>query len=91
MHPTVKVIQIKLANIAYLIHHDRIHLDEKEFTIPPGTKVNELIQMILSTYPELRANMDEIIISINKEFLKDQNSILQNSDIIAIFPPVSGG
>jgi len=66
-------------------------LDEKEFTIPPGTKVNELIQMILSTYPNLRANMDEIIISINKEFLKDKNPMLRNSDIIAIFPPVSGG
>jgi molybdopterin converting factor small subunit len=85
------VIQIKLANIAYLIHHDRIHLDEKEFTIPPGTKLNELIQMILSTYPNLRTNMDEIIISINKEFLKDKNPMLRNSDIIAIFPPVSGG
>jgi molybdopterin converting factor small subunit len=66
-------------------------LDEKEFTISSGTKLNELIQMVFSTYPELRANKDEIIISLNKEFLQGKNPILRNSDIIAIFPPVSGG
>jgi molybdopterin converting factor small subunit len=66
-------------------------LDEKRFTIPPGIKVNELIQRVLSMFPELRVNKDEIIVSINKEFLRDNNPILQNRDIIAIFPPVSGG
>jgi molybdopterin converting factor small subunit len=66
-------------------------LDEKRFTIPPGMKLNELLQMVLSIFPELRENKDEIIITINKEFLKDKNPILQDSDIIAIFPPVSGG
>ena len=47
--------------------------------------------MVFSTYPELRANKDEIIVSLNKEFLQGKNPILRNSDIIAIFPPVSGG
>lgn len=59
--------------------------------IPPGMKANELIQRVLSMFPELRVNKDEIIVSINKEFLRDNNPILQNRDIIAIFPPVSGG
>jgi molybdopterin converting factor small subunit len=66
-------------------------LDEKGFTIQQGTRLKELIQIVLSTFPELRINKDEIIISINKEFLKDKNPILRNSDIVAIFPPVSGG
>jgi len=66
-------------------------LDEKGFTIQQGTRLTELIQIVLSTFPELRINKDEIIISINKEFLKDKNPILRNSDIVAIFPPVSGG
>jgi len=34
---------------------------------------------------------DFIDVGVNKEFLKDKNPILRNSDIIAIFPPVSGG
>ena len=66
-------------------------MDEKEFTIHSGTKVHELIQIVLSIFPELRLKRDEIIISINKEFLKDTNPTLRNEDIIAIFPPVSGG
>jgi molybdopterin converting factor small subunit len=66
-------------------------MDEKEFTIHPGTKLHELIQIVFSTFPELRLNRDDSIISINKEFLKDSNPTLRNEDIIAIFPPVSGG
>jgi molybdopterin converting factor small subunit len=74
-----------------LIHHDRIQKDEEEFTIQQGTRLNDLRQIVFLRFPELRVSKDEIIVSVNKEFLKDRNPILHDEDIIAFFPPVSGG
>jgi molybdopterin converting factor small subunit len=74
-----------------LIHHDRIQKDEEEFTIQQGTRLNDLRQLVFLRFPELRVSKDEIIVSVNREFLKDRNPILHDNDIIAFLPPVSGG
>lgn len=66
-------------------------MDEKRFTIHQGTKLNELILLVLSTFNELRTNNGEFIISLNEEFIKDNNPPLKEGDTIAFIPPVSGG
>ncbi len=59
-----------------------------EFT--HGSVVAEIKKLILEIYPDLKPNMETIIIAMNHEFAFDENPVPDGAEL-ALFPPVSGG
>jgi len=69
---------------------DRAGTKSFELEIPMGTTVKALKDMVSENYPGLKESMDTVVISINREFAFDENTIPENAEV-AMFPPVSGG
>ena len=63
---------------------------ETTIEFAPGTLVAEIKNMLLDMYPNLKPNMETIIVAMNHEFAFDENPVPDGAEI-ALFPPVSGG
>ena len=58
--------------------------------IQTGTNISDIKALVLEMYPNLKSNMDTIIVAMNHEFAFDENLVPDGAEI-AVFPPVSGG
>ena len=80
--------QVKLLFFATL--RDRAGTKSIELDIPSGLTVRGLKEKISNEYPNLKASMSSVLITINREYAFDEAVIPQNAEL-AMFPPVSGG
>jgi len=55
-----------------------------------GANISDIKALVLEMFPNLKTNMDSIIVAMNHEFAFDENLVPDGAEI-AIFPPVSGG
>ncbi len=79
---------VKLLFFATL--RDRAGTKSIELDIPSELTVQELKDKISTEYPNLKASMSSVLITINREYAFDEAVIPQNAEL-AMFPPVSGG
>jgi molybdopterin converting factor subunit 1 len=80
--------RVKLLFFATL--RDRAGAKSMEVEIPADLTVQGLKDKISSEYPNLRASMSSVLITINREYAFDDAVIPQDAEL-AMFPPVSGG
>ena len=64
--------------------------NEKELIVSDSIKVNEVVDLFIKSNHELSAKKDNLLIAVNEEYC-GPDLMLQDGDILAIFPPVSGG
>jgi len=64
--------------------------NEKELIVSDSIKVNEVVDLFIKSNNELSAKKDNLLIAVNEEYC-GPDLMLQDGDILAIFPPVSGG
>ena len=79
---------VKLLFFATL--RDRAGTKSIELDIPSELTVQGLKDKISVEYPNLKASMSSVLITINREYAFDEDVIPQNAEL-AMFPPVSGG
>ncbi len=60
----------------------------KELEVEEGVKIQDIIDLLLTTYPELKK--EKLIISLNHKYAP-LNANVKANDEVAVFPPVSGG
>ena len=60
-----------------------------EITVSEGITVGELKERLVVDYPKLK-NHNSFSVALNTEYASDDN-IIENGDIVALIPPVSGG
>ena len=58
--------------------------------LPDQAKVVDLKTLLQQEFPGLGSSLDSMLISINREFAFDEDTIPDGAEI-AVFPPVSGG
>ncbi len=61
-----------------------------EISLPEKASVNELLEQLLASHPQLRDFEKSILFGVGVEFV-DRNHSLNEGDTIAIMPPVQGG
>jgi molybdopterin converting factor subunit 1 len=80
------VITIKtFASVKEIFGHDELSLDVDD-TITAG----EVVDMLCKKYPDLLGMKETLITAVNEEYCA-RDTVLKQNDILAVFPPVSGG
>lgn len=64
---------------------DRVTVD-----VPEGSTVGQLQQLIIRQIPQLERWAQALLWAVNNRYAGSEQ-VLQSSDVIACFPPVSGG
>jgi MoaE-MoaD fusion protein len=80
--------RVKLLFFATL--RDRAGVKSMELDLPVDLTVQGLKDKLASEYPNLKASMSSVIITINREYAFDEAVIPPNAEL-GMFPPVSGG
>ena len=63
---------------------------EKELIVSDAIKVSEIVDVLIKSSNGLAEKKDTLLVAVNEEY-SDLETILQEGDTVAIFPPVSGG
>ena len=61
-----------------------------EISLPEKATVNDLLEQLLASHPQLRDFERSVLFGIGVEFV-DRNHPLNEGDTIAVMPPVQGG
>jgi molybdopterin converting factor subunit 1 len=69
---------------------DLCGFDEKEFIVPEGITVDEVLRRLSVSFAELGAKKSSLLCAINEEYARPDIALAEG-DVLAIFPPVSGG
>ncbi len=69
---------------------DKTGVKEARMEFPNGTRIVDLKAMILEKFPDLKSNMDTLIVALNHEYAFDEDIVPDGAEI-AFVPPVSGG
>lgn len=69
---------------------DRAGAPSTVVDVLPGTNVLQLKEQLAALFPELKASIPTVLVSINREFAFDEDEVPEAAEI-ALFPPVSGG
>ena len=63
---------------------------EVQQQLPPGSTVQELIDLLIEEYPVLRPYISYMNVAVNRKYVGLQTE-LQEGDEVACVPPVGGG
>lgn len=62
--------------------------EETEVEVPEGSTVGELVEMLMVQYTDLKNR--NLLVAVNGEYACSEDE-LDYGDVVAMFPPVSGG
>lgn len=68
---------------------DTTGLAREKVQLPSGSTVEGLIETVKSLHEPLR-NVERMLVAVNGEYA-DLLAVLEEGDVVALFPPVSGG
>ncbi|ABG53339.1 thiamineS [Trichodesmium erythraeum IMS101] len=74
----------------FAVYQEAYKVPEVQLSISHGTTVSQLLERVISQYPELEKWQDVTKFGINLNFVPPE-TILQNGDEVVLIPPVSGG
>ena len=72
-------------------YREVIDEDEEVYEVPSGGSLNSLRVLITATHPVLKDVEDTMLASVNESFVDDEEVELEEGDVVAFFPPLSGG
>lgn len=81
---------MKIRIKAFASVKEAIGFEEKELTVSEGITVKNVIEQFKKIHAPLNDFNGSLLFAINEEYC-DETAALSDEDILAIFPPVSGG
>ena len=73
----------------FALYRDLTGRDEEEYVLKSGSKVRDLINLVVEKHESMKGAKG-MLIAINNAFVK-LDTFLKDGDEIALLPPVSGG
>ena len=75
---------------AFATVRDLIGTPEKEISLPGEIPVGKLLDILEADFPGLADLRGTLLFAINEEYCTG-DELVRDGDVLAIFPPVSGG
>ena len=69
---------------------EALGIDEIDMTLPPGTRVSDLIERLVEEHPVLESYARFLNVAVNRAYVGMQKE-LHDGDEVACLPPVGGG
>lgn len=63
---------------------------EKDFIVSEGLTVSDLFRELCRNYKGFEKKQESLLFAVNDEYC-GKEAVLSDNDVLAIFPPVSGG
>lgn len=80
---------MKLDILLFGITTDLVGTSSVQMEVPANTSVARFKQEMRAVYPQLM-HLETYAIAVNETYASDE-TLLQENDVVAIIPPVSGG
>ena len=80
---------MKIKLLLFGITTDLLHASSLTFETSKSSSVKNLKDDLLAKYPQLE-NINSYAIAVNETYA-DDDVVLEENDVVAIIPPVSGG
>ena len=74
-----------------MFYREAINEGEEVFELPSGGSLKSLRTLVSTAHPILKDVEDSILTSVNETFVEDEKIELKEGDVVAFFPPLSGG
>jgi len=74
-----------------MFYREAINEGEEVFELPSGGSLKSLRALVSAAHPILKDVEDTILTSVNETFVDDEEVELKEGDVVAFFPPLSGG
>lgn len=81
---------ITITMLYFAMFRERLGTSQAELTIPVGTAVDDVFDLVVAGHPELHAMRKSTMVMVNEEY-SEPSQLLQDGDEVALIPPVSGG
>ena len=81
-------MKIKIKTFAHI--KELCGFEEKELIVSQGISVADVVMELVKRHKGLDGKKDSLLFAINEEYCT-QDRHLSDNDVLAIFPPVSGG
>ncbi len=81
---------MKVTILPFAAVKDILECSRKDLTLPEGTDVKTAADMLEKEYPLLSEIRSSLLFAVNETYVKPDR-ILSDEDVLAVFPPVSGG
>lgn len=69
---------------------DILGFNEREFDLQGELTVCDVVRLISEKFDDLKALEENLLFAVNEEYCSGDRKLREN-DILALFPPVSGG
>ena len=80
-------MKVKLRYFASI--EDLVGAEREEITVPQGSTVERLLEVLEGLHEQLKG-VERILVAVNGAYV-DPGATLEKGDVVALFPPVSGG
>ena len=80
---------MKLTILLFGISTDLVGSSSLEFVLPSNSSVGDFKELLQKKYSNL-TQLNSYAIAVNESYA-DNNTLLNENDVVAIIPPVSGG
>ena len=80
---------MKIELLLFGIASDLMESSKKEMLIPDGMTISEFREYLQKEYAKLK-HLSSYAVALNEAYAQG-NEVIQEGDVIAIIPPVSGG
>jgi molybdopterin synthase catalytic subunit len=74
----------------FAVVRERLGTSEEELAVQPGSTVAQLLHELARRHPALADLRATLRLAVNEEFARDDR-VLEEGDVVALIPPVSGG
>ena len=83
--------KIRVTAKFFASYREVIDEDEEVYELPSRGSLKSLRELITTAHPILKDVEDAMLASVNETFVDDEEVELEEGDVVAFFPPLSGG
>ncbi len=69
---------------------EALGFQEKRVVVGEGSTVGQVLEMLTGEYPGIASIENTLLCAVNAEY-SGKEKVLHENDVLALFPPVSGG
>lgn len=66
-------------------------MDQLSLELPVGATLQTCLEKLTESYPHLASKLPTCRLALNLNYVRDMQTPLQEGDVVALIPPVSGG